>query len=67
VIERFFRTLKQKCVWLHHFEFFEEAERVILAWIDAATRNGNTRPRGISPLAAGVNSSLNSPRRHKPC
>ena len=34
VIERFFRTLKQECVWLHHFESFEEAERVILAWID---------------------------------
>ncbi|MGH7433216.1 MAG: IS3 family transposase [Candidatus Methylomirabilales bacterium] len=34
VIERFFRTLKQECVWLHHFESFEEAERIITAWID---------------------------------
>jgi putative transposase len=34
VIERFFRTLKQECVWLHHFESFEEAEQVIAAWID---------------------------------
>jgi putative transposase len=33
VIERFFRTLKQECVWLHHFESFEQAERVIVAWI----------------------------------
>lgn len=34
VIERFFRTLKQECVWLHHFETFAEAERIIVAWID---------------------------------
>jgi putative transposase len=33
VIERFFRTLKQGCVWLHHFESFEEAERIIMDWI----------------------------------
>jgi putative transposase len=34
VVERFFRTLKQECVWLHRFASFEEAERVILPWID---------------------------------
>ena len=34
VIERWFRTLKQECVWLHHFESFEQAEQVIMAWID---------------------------------
>jgi putative transposase len=34
VVERFFRTLKQECVWLHQFESFEAAEPVILAWID---------------------------------
>ncbi|MCI0409229.1 MAG: IS3 family transposase, partial [Acidobacteria bacterium] len=34
VIERFFRSLKQECVWLHHFESFEEAERIIMAWIE---------------------------------
>ncbi len=34
VAERFFRTLKQECVWLHQFESFEAAEPVILAWID---------------------------------
>jgi putative transposase len=31
IIERFFRTLKQECVWLHHVESFEEAERIIIA------------------------------------
>ena len=34
VIERCFRTLKQECVWLHHFESFEEAERIIMTWIE---------------------------------
>lgn len=33
-IERFFRTLKQECVWLHHFESFEQAEPVIAKWIE---------------------------------
>jgi putative transposase len=33
-IERFFRTLKQECVWLHRFDNFEEAERIIPAWIE---------------------------------
>jgi putative transposase len=34
VVERFFRTLKQECVWLHQFESFAAAEKVILAWIE---------------------------------
>jgi len=34
VVERFFRTLKQECVWLHRFESFEKAEQVIVQWID---------------------------------
>lgn len=33
VIERFMRTLKQECVWLHHFESFTVAARVIAAWV----------------------------------
>jgi putative transposase len=39
VVERFFRTLKQECVWLHHFESFEEAESVIAQWIDHYNQN----------------------------
>jgi putative transposase len=34
VVERFFRTVKQECTWLHHFESFEAAERIILAWLE---------------------------------
>ncbi len=33
-IERFFRTLKQECVWLNRFQSFEEAEKVIADWIN---------------------------------
>lgn len=33
LIERFFRSLKEECVWQHTFESFTEAKRVISAWI----------------------------------
>jgi putative transposase len=33
-VERFFRTLKQECIWLHQFESCEEAEQILLAWIE---------------------------------
>lgn len=34
VIERFMRTLKEECIWLNLFTSFEEAKRIIEAWID---------------------------------
>lgn len=34
LIERFFRSLKEECVWLHNFESFDHASRVIGEWID---------------------------------
>jgi putative transposase len=33
VIERFFRSLKQECVWQHQFKNFEEAKPIIEAWV----------------------------------
>ena len=39
VIERFFRTLKQECVWLHNFKSFEQAEKIISQWIDNYNKN----------------------------
>jgi putative transposase len=33
VIERFFRSLKQECVWLHKFENFKQSKEVIDQWI----------------------------------
>ena len=39
VVERFFRTLKQECVWLHNFESFEQAEKIISQWIDNYNKN----------------------------
>jgi putative transposase len=33
IIERFFRSLKEECVWQHNFRSFKEAKREIDAWI----------------------------------
>ena len=33
MIERFFRSLKEECVWQHVFADFEEAQRAIRGWI----------------------------------
>lgn len=34
IIERFFRSLKEECIWQHNFSSFAEAKRVINEWID---------------------------------
>ncbi len=34
IIERFFRRLKEECVWQHNFTCFEEDRRTITQWID---------------------------------
>ncbi len=33
VIERFFRTLKQECMWINHFENFDQAKPIAEAWV----------------------------------
>ena len=33
LIERFFRSLKEECVWQQHFESFEEARQHITQWV----------------------------------
>jgi putative transposase len=33
MIERFFRSLKEECVWLHNFRSFRQARRVVAGWI----------------------------------
>ena len=33
IIERFFRSLKEECVWQRTFQTFEEARRIIRDWI----------------------------------
>ena len=34
IIERFFRSLKEECVWQHRFESFSAAKRAIAQWIE---------------------------------
>ena len=38
MIERFFLTLKQECVWLHRFESRDHAFRVIGEWLERYDR-----------------------------
>jgi putative transposase len=33
MIERFFRSLKEECVWLKDFLSFEEARQAVTQWI----------------------------------
>ena len=33
IIERFFRSLKEECVWQHAFPTFEDARRIIRDWV----------------------------------
>ena len=33
LIERFFRSLKEECVWQHHFASFDDANRAIRRWV----------------------------------
>lgn len=34
MVERFIRSFKEECAWLHRFESIEEARRVIGRWVD---------------------------------
>jgi putative transposase len=34
LIERFFRSLKEECVWQRSFKSFEEARRAVRQWIE---------------------------------
>lgn len=34
IIERFFRSLKEECVWQHRFVNFADAKRAIAQWIE---------------------------------
>ena len=34
MIERFFRSLKEECVWLYNFKTFKEARQTLTAWVE---------------------------------
>lgn len=34
LIERFFRSLKEECVWQHNFDSFEASKAIVARWID---------------------------------
>jgi len=43
IVERFFRSLKEECVWQHNFHSFTEARAAIIGWIQWYNR---TAPSG---------------------
>jgi len=53
VIERFMRTLKEQCLWLHRFTKFVHAEREIVDFIERYSRewlverHGHCTPREV--------------------
>src|SRR4029453_19020282 len=49
VMERFIRTLKEQCIYLHRFQSIAEAERIIGAFITSY----NVRAWGLSATIAG--------------
>jgi|CXWL01.1.fsa_nt_gi hypothetical protein len=58
MIERFFRSLKEECVWQHRFQAFEEARRTIATGSNSTARGGLTVPsatRGWSNTSLTIN------------
>ena len=51
IIERFFRSLKEECVWQHNFSSFEEARRTITQWIDWYNTSRPHQALGYKPPA----------------
>ena len=53
IIERFFRTLKEECLWLHDFESAEQARQVVGQWLETYNdqwlieRHGYRAPRTV--------------------
>ena len=51
LIERFFRSLKEECVWQHNFADFHEARRAIHQWIQWYNQERPHQSLGyLSPL-----------------
>ena len=52
VIERFFRSLKEECVWQNQFQTFEQAKQAVDAWVE---HYNQTRPhQALDYLAPDV-------------
>jgi len=56
VIERFFRTLKEECLWVHDFENVEQARQIVGEWIETYNRewlierHGYRSPREVRSM-----------------
>jgi putative transposase len=68
IIERFFRTVKEECVWQHNFLSFEHARRELSAWDPMVQRGASAPGAGLSKPARipGARSNAGGliPREH---
>jgi putative transposase len=60
LIERFFRSLKEECVWQHNFTSFAELAPPLLSGSNGTTPNGPTRLSAIAARDNFARYNLNS-------
>jgi len=59
IVERFFRSFKEECVWQHNFSNFTEARAAITHWIQWYNAERPTRPSAIAVHISSVGYNLN--------
>jgi transposase InsO family protein len=59
-VERFFRSLKEECVWQHNFGDFAEARTAITNWIHWYNAERRTRRSVIAARVSSVGYNPNS-------
>jgi putative transposase len=64
LIERFFRSLKEQCVWLQNFDDFHRARRKVWYWIAWYNESRPLGRRARAPRAAALPSEA-APRRER--
>jgi Relaxase/Mobilisation nuclease domain/Integrase core domain len=60
LVERFFRSLKEECVWQHNLASFAEARAAITQWIHCTTPNVFTRHSAIAARGSFARYNPNS-------
>jgi len=60
IVERFFRSLKEECVWQHNFTSFAEARSTITKWIEGITPSVPIKRSAIAARGNSERFKLNS-------
>ena len=59
IVERFFRSFKEECVWQHNSATSPKPELPLLIGFNGTTPNGHTRPSAIAVHISSVGYNLN--------